>query len=465
MLAALSLAVLYALGLGLLAAGPALRALSSASAAKTPSQLCAGVAGVLALGLLADQLLVLTLHSLPVALSVGTVGAVLGLALGLRTALRSARESAAAVDSEASFVPLFALPVALVVAAYAVLILTQPLKHWDARSIWFFQAKIVYFAGGLYADSPWGALDFAHADYPKLLPLLAAQVAGFAGYWNETLPKAALLALLVPAAIGYTAFLERPASALFLIAMVFFPTYTELWNGYADGPLALYAGLAALGLGRWLDRRRPADGLLGIAALGIAASLKNEGALLGVALALGVVAAAATTRGRRVDTESRIRNRGPVVWLVALSLAGPVVWTVTKLAWGLSSDVAPSSTTVAAAWARLSESGALPSVLRSLFVTHELIGALVPLLLALIASVVLRVRTPVAFRLSLVTASLYLAGIVLVYLGTPHDLAWHLETSAGRTVLPIFVLFAAATYALLDAIERPPTAARAGSGE
>jgi len=39
---------------------------------------------------------------------------------------------------------------------------------------------------------------FSHPDYPLLVPILAAQAANLAGFWNEQLPKSALVLLLVP---------------------------------------------------------------------------------------------------------------------------------------------------------------------------------------------------------------------------------------------------------------------------
>jgi hypothetical protein len=145
-----------------------------------------------------------------------------------------------------------------------------------------------------------------------------------------------------------------------------------------------------------------------------------------------------------------------------VSLAGPLTWGITKRAWGLTNDLGLSDETIKIIWGRLSEPDALTSILNALFQSFELIGAIVPLALALVAAALLRVRIPTAFWLAFTTAALYLAGIIGVYLGTPYELSWHLETSAGRTALPIFAIFSAATFRMLDAIERPADAARIG---
>jgi len=460
---ALSFAPLYLLGIGLLAAAPLMNALANAPGTREPTQRCATLAGLMSAGILANYLLVLLLGSLSIALAIGAVLAVAGLGSGLRAIIRPRTPTPPPSSTSAAWLWLFALLVAAIVCLYAVLILTLPLTHWDARSIWFFQAKIIYFAGALMNDAAWSTLEFMHGDYPKLLPTLAAQVAGVAGFWNEILPKSALLILLCPAAIGLTAFIRGPLSGLFLIAMLFFPTYGVLWNGYADGYLALYAGLSVLAFGRWIEGRCPGDLLLGCAALGIAASLKNEGLFFLLCVAVGgAIAALATRRSEKSDARSGAAGLVPKVWIFACSLAPPLVWGITRRAWGLTNDLDLSTRTLTIATSRLWESGTLASILDALFRTFELSGAIVPVVLSLIVATLLRVRVPTAFWLSLATATLYLAGIVAVYLGTPHELAWHLETSAGRTVLPIFAIFSVAAFQLLDAVERPRNAAGIG---
>jgi hypothetical protein len=461
--AALSLAPIYLLGIGLAAAAPLLGALASAPRSREPEQRWATIAGLFAIGVLANYLLVLWLGSLSFALAVGGILAFAGLYLGARSRLLSFTAARSPSDASGSWLRVFALVVAAIVFFYAVLILTIPLRHWDARSIWFFQAKIIYFAGALTSDSAWNTLEFAHSDYPKLLPTLAAQAAGVAGFWNETLPKSALLALLCPAAVGIVSFARRPLSGSFLIAMLFFPTYRVLWNGYADGYLALYSVLCVLALGRWIDRRSPGDLLLGLAALGIAASLKNEGLFFLLCVTIGCATVAATPcMISRTHADSRPAGFWPVAWIAALSLAGPLTWGIIRRAWGLTNDLDLSGRTIVSAWSRLSEPGTSTSIIKALFQTYELSGAIVPLALALATAAFLRVRVPTAAWFAFTIAALYLAGIIGVYLGTPHELAWHLETSADRTVLPIFAIFSAATFRILDAIEKPLRAAPIG---
>ena len=449
MFAALSLAPIYLLGVGILSAQPALRAGSKPQGENGHRRQAALVSGVLATGILVNYLLVLGFESLRTALAVGCVLAVLGLVLGLRTYLtRRGRQ-----PLPCSRTWLWSLPLVYVVALYGVLILTRPLADWDARSIWFFHAKIIYFQGALSEQSGWRNLLDAHADYPKLLQTLAAQVAYVSGYWNEYLPKAALLVLLVPAAAGYFAFFERPISWVFLISMTFFPIYSEIWNGYADGYFALYAGLAILALGRWSESRRPHDLLLGFAALGIVSCLKNEGSFFLVCTAAALCAVGLLERTKREDRSPALIDWPALTYLVVVTLAGPSVWLAKKKAWGLHGDLELSGRYLADAWGRMTDGESFGLVVRNLFETQGLSHVLIPLAMGIVAARFLRVRIPFATWLPVCAATLYLLGIAVVYLGTPYELLWHLRTSADRTVLPILVAFSVAAFLVLDAIE------------
>src|SRR5205807_1272968 len=79
-------------------------------------------------------------------------------------------------------------------------IFAEPLQDWDARSIWFFHAKMIWTEGALSKASGWNhsSTRWSHPDYPKLVPSIAAQLAYIKGFWNEFLPKGSLLIMLIP---------------------------------------------------------------------------------------------------------------------------------------------------------------------------------------------------------------------------------------------------------------------------
>jgi hypothetical protein len=408
------------------------------------------------MGLLLDYVLVLLLRRLDLILLGGGLLALAGLALGAR-ALWRAR---APLGPPSGFWLLICLALALV----ALPILAEPIQNWDARSIWFFHAKMIYHAGSLTSSAGFQEHAFSHPDYPKLLPALAAQVAHARGFWNEFLPKTSLLLLLVPAVLGYFSFWRAPLSFTFLASLSFLRLETLLWNGQADGFLALFGGLATLSFGRWLGSGRTLDVALGVVSLGIACSLKNEG----VALALCVLAAVgAVLLARSGSTPLPPLRARPLAALCAISFSGFLIWEVTERSWGLSGDIALSSELFTRMARRLFEENGLSLIFRDFFAGVGLHRALVPLALGLVLARLCKRGIPGSAWVALVAGGLYFAVITLMYLGTPNDLDWHLRTSSFRTLLPIELALYAAAFVILEAVERsdPPAPTGAAAGE
>ncbi len=178
----------------------------------------------------------------------------------------------------------------------------------DFVAFWGYKGKIVFLSSGvprrLFEDP---ALYFAHREYPLLVPLSLASLAGFAGEWNDQ-----ALALLYPVCAlatlsALSGFLERRVSRLAgavaatLSALCFF-LYRPANAGTAEVPLALALVLACCAAGDALHEARTATlARLAVAAL-FCASLKQEGTLfvLLLAAALGWSLRAAPARSRRL---------------------------------------------------------------------------------------------------------------------------------------------------------------------
>ncbi len=143
-------------------------------------------------------------------------------------------------------------------------IIGSPLSDWDARSIWFFHAKMIFSARSIGQIAGWSdpAVTFSHVDYPNLVPALAAQLAHLSGFWNEYLPKLSLFFILVPAVGLICSFARRIWSFIFVLLLALFTLNVYIWNGYMDGYLALYFTLSMLFFGRYLNDSHPISGSL-----------------------------------------------------------------------------------------------------------------------------------------------------------------------------------------------------------
>lgn len=435
MLVAISLFIPCFFGLGLLGLLPLPRFWSEAG--KDPAVRATAVAATLALGITGYYSLFLAIGRPEIAAAAllglaaaGWIGSLLRVRRDLIASLRLGRWA-------------FAFLI-LVVAAAAMQILLRPLMESDARTIWFHHAKMIFYFGDLEPLARWGGdwRKFAHTDYPKLLATLAATAARLAGFWNEYFPKLALLALALPPLVATLAFAREPIAFVFVLVAFFCVPATFMWNGFMDGYLALYAGFAAIHLGRWLGARGLPDLIAALAFLGVVAGLKNEGNLLLVAIAAaGLLLWLRHSAGLRTALAS-IPAPALVPALVAFS--GFCLWHYLRRHWHLETDLRFGPEAWARAVERLSSSEALAKLGDALFLARETVVSVTMLVAMLWLFRRWLPSRPVGTIFALAVALLYFGGVLLIYLMTPYTLNWHLGSSAERVLMiPRALVFAA----------------------
>jgi len=122
--------------------------------------------------------------------------------------------------------------------------LGSPTFEWDPRSIWLFHAKRIFYEGNIFIVSD-NYANFAHNAYPKIAPAFASSLATLVGHWNEIFPKLAfLLMFLPPLILSYSIF--KNTEYLFFLAIIFFTIGKFLFSGWMDGLVAVYFGFSAL---------------------------------------------------------------------------------------------------------------------------------------------------------------------------------------------------------------------------
>lgn len=323
-----------------------------------------------------------------------------------------------------------------IVAVLLVLALGSPTDEWDPRSIWMLHAKRIYLENSLYAQLDGYAI-FSHNDYPSLMPLWSATAARVVGHWNEIFPKAAATLLLLPPLLLIARSLRTWWAAGLLAVAVLEVGGRYLVDGYMDAFLAVYA-VAALAVAIQ-PRRDAAEGawfnLAAYAALSAVLTLiKNEGAVL--AILVGVVAVGTVLlRDRRMP------------WGL---LAAFVVSMLPLLAWKLAVAGADLGNDLAQSDLKGQLLARLPELAPSVLILKALLRSAVWVPLVLLLVLWARTWRVSAARAGLAVAAAYFAVLFAVYLSTPHDLAWHLATSAKRVALPVQLLLMYAVLVLLD---------------
>jgi len=325
-------------------------------------------------------------------------------------------------------------PIVLFVLFAIGIVFSSGSDAWDARSIWLFHAKKIFYDNNLYAQ-----LDnygHSHSDYPALIPALSATLGKIIGTWNEVYPKSASLFFIIPVLVFSVAVLAySTGSIVFLVAIVYF-SGTHLLDGYVDGILALYAGAYCLLL-LSINKTKPEAKLdkplflALILILTIITLLKNEGFF--IALFLMMV------------TFISVKPRLSIFYMGVFPLGVYFLsWKIPVILADLPSEFLDGQFT--------------SRVLNRIFTfeSWEVIARffyenLWISILALSIFMIIKRRNLRSYRPPLYFCSFYLVFLAFVYFSTPLDLNFHLITSADRTLLTInIVLVSTIAYGLRD---------------
>lgn len=409
----------------------------------------------LALGILVNYCLMLTGQ---------TIGRVLlaGMALGMLGALRFWRDvrSGSPNWGRGNNTTVFSVCcIGYIFIVHYFTILVEPLLQWDARSIWFFHAKMIWTDGALRQQTGWDhpSIAFSSPDYPELVPAIAAQLAYIKGYWNEFLPKGSLLIMLVPAVLWFFSFFRKRVSFVLLALGCFFGLTGMLWNGYMDGYLAIYYSVTLLLFGRYLSEQRDVDLYSGLCALGIAANIKSEGLLFGVCLVMTLFIVGFEIRAfSPAWLFRRLRTDFAFVRVLLISIAPALIWAFYKKSWGLQHYLtADPSMTWSRVSTRLIDGFTVNYVLDFLMFRASSIWIAVGLIAVTIVFLAHQGLKPhLGALVAALTSALYVCGILVVFLSSPVvELHWHLFTAAGRTMSAVMMALLVSMFFLLSDLE------------
>ncbi|MEA2166531.1 MAG: hypothetical protein QOK37_4658 [Thermoanaerobaculia bacterium] len=320
----------------------------------------------------------------------------------------------------------------VLVAGFATLATLAPLWEFDFIGDWGLKARTFFAAGGI--DWPFLEHPFhydVHPDYPPLLPLAFDVFAVMRGAWNDAtlglLSVAFAAALLL--VVNRVAREETESSitaAAITAAMV--PFACSPWIGLAEGPFVAYATTALLLL-------RRGSVAAGAVMLGLAASTKNEGLSLIVAIAIALVAA------RRARDLIRL---WPAVVI-------PLPWLILRHLHALQTDLAAGNPFV-----RIIEHLREPGPLLDAFRRY---GAGKPLLwISLAFGIVLIAKQLVKLeRFVMVALAMQFLFYIGAYLATPHDIDWHVRWSWERLISHLAPALTYVVLVRLLAREAPAT--------
>lgn len=322
-------------------------------------------------------------------------------------------------------------PAIIFIAVCVLIVFGTPLSTTagDARYIWFFHAKRIYIDNDLFAQLD-NYAEAQHNDYPVLIPAIAASIARRIGYWNEVFPRTSILVIIIPTILCITLLIRSAKFSIIWISFITIICNKLLLNGYMDGILALV--LANIGIlyaelsntRRHLEKwQRTFYQILVIFLTFIMPHIKNEG-MLAVLIFFVVMAPLSSAW-----------------WLPALSSSASI--TGFFLLWRLPVINANIQTD-------LFDPGIIWRGILKLFDPESLFLLIIwftvwslPVLFVSVCHALTQISVRPAFRVESVRpvgfALLYVAAMFVIYLITPNDLKWHLETSMRRVMVPVSV--------------------------
>ena len=319
---------------------------------------------------------------------------------------------------------------AFLVVSYTAYITVASLWEWDFWAIWGLKARVFLEHGGVdwtWLGSRWN--DFAHPDYPVLVPLNYVFAGLLNGSWSDrwlglfqvAWAVAALLIVRALTAAETKNWASAAATAACAILAMSF------YAGMAEGALIAFAGTGLLFVRRAVHDDNPLDWQHGALLLGLAANCKNEGIALLAVTAVGIVV-----------SDPRRWRRVVRLW-PALVLLAP--WMLLRAAHALPTDIASGNVL-----GRLLERAAHPVEVFTIL-TKALVDpwswAVILLALVIVPRGVQRERFIVTVTF------LQIAVYIATYFVTPNDVTWHIMTSWQRLTRQIQIPITAACVILL----------------
>ena len=317
-----------------------------------------------------------------------------------------------------------------------------PVSDFDAINIWFNKAK------SLFYWQPFNQLPLC--DYPNLGPMYWSFVMRFTAVEFESIGR-----LLFPLAYWFWALslmaLIRNTSSrvcLFIAPLIGYTFFQRgpFTNGYQDGLLALCAGMSAIFSLRLLfelgdEHRADSSGqclprfrrLYMVACLfgGVLAWIKNEGMMVGLILVLVTTALCLASTARHLR-RSLVRAIIPGL----LTFSGIALsWPAMELVHGVKPWVIQGGAfefgRLSSVFQRLGRLNPICEYLRRYLQEQKtVVGLLFVLSVAMLILCPRKTLRPALFLWAVLV--LHAAFVVLVFLTTRQDLAWHLATAFDR---------------------------------
>jgi hypothetical protein len=303
--------------------------------------------------------------------------------------------------------------------------------EWDARSIWLFHAKVMFYEDSVLSLDE--SYKFTHIEYPNLAPAFASALGILLGYWNEVFPKIAFSLMFLPPLILIFSFFKDVRYLIFL-SIVFFTVGKFLFNGWADGLVAIYFGISAflMYLLFIIDlnfyRNRLIFYLLAFCFFVSLTLIKNEG----VALLLVLFITAFLIKLYKRELKKDIFK----LLFLSFSFLPIIFWKFFCYSKGIGNDYI-NTNILLNLLPRLDDLNNYKTISYFLFLNEKFLFTLI----FFFVSFWIKFDKEL-FSFIFIITLMYILILFFIYLSTPYDFYWQLNSSAARVIRSLCFLLA-----------------------
>ena len=303
--------------------------------------------------------------------------------------------------------------------------------EWDARSIWLFHAKVMFYEDSvLLLDDSY---KFSHIEYPNLAPAFASALAILVGHWNEVFPKLSFTLMFLPPLILIYSFLKNTHYLIFL-SIVFFTIGKFLFNGWTDGLVAVYFGISAflMYLLFIIDsnfyKNKPIFYMLAFCFFVSLTLIKNEG----IALLFVIFLSTFLINLFKL----RLKRDISKFFLLSISFLPIIIWKFFCYSKGIGDDYI-STNILLNLLPRLEDLNNYKTISYFLFLNEKFLFALIFFLVSFWIKF-----DKELFSFIFIITLMYILILFIIYLSTPYDFYWQLNSSAARVIRSLSFLLA-----------------------
>ena len=303
--------------------------------------------------------------------------------------------------------------------------------EWDPRSIWLFHAKVMFYEDSVFSLDD--SYKFSHIEYPNLAPAFASALAILVGHWNEVFPKISFSLMFLPPLILIFSFFKDVRYLIFL-SIVFFTVGKFLFNGWADGLVAIYFGISAflMYLLFVLDsnfyRNRLIFYLLAFCFFTSLTLIKNEGAALLLVLFITVFLIKLYNGELKKDIFKLL--------FLCISFLPIIFWKFFCYSKGIGNDYI-NTNILLNLLSRLDDLNNYITISYFLFLNEKFLFALIFFFISFWIKIDKKL-----FSFIFIVTLMYILILFIIYLSTPYDFYWQLNSSAARVIRSLSFLLA-----------------------